>query len=284
MKIEIKNRFIGSIIFSIETDSIKLAVEAAIKSKADLSSADLSYANLRSADLSYADLSYANLSYANLSYANLSYANLRSADLSYANLRSANLRSADLRSADLSYANLSSANLSYANLSSANLRSADLRSANLRSADLRSADLSSANLSYANLRSADLNKLLSTPLYMMLDQPGKIRAYKLVKPNGEGPYNGGIIYEIGKRYEIEDANQNETDQCGSGINLATMDWCLREWREGYRIFIAEFEAKDIAAIPIGSDGKLRVYRCQIVGEKSLKELGWPPTKQGVSNA
>jgi uncharacterized protein YjbI with pentapeptide repeats len=244
MKIEIKNRFIGSIIFSIETDSIKLAVEAAIKSKADLSSADLSYANLRSADLSYADLSYANLSYANLSYANLSYANLRSADLS-------------------------SANLSYANL---------------RSADLRSADLSSANLSYANLRSADLNKLLSTPLYMMLDQPGKIRAYKLVKPNGEGPYNGGIIYEIGKRYEIEDANQNETDQCGSGINLATMDWCLREWREGYRIFIAEFEAKDIAAIPIGSDGKLRVYRCQIVGEKSLKELGWPPTKQGVSNA
>ena len=94
-----------------ETTSIKLglAVNWAIKNKADLSYANLSYANLRSADLSYA-----NLSSADLSSADLSYANLRSADLSYANLRSA----------DLSYANLRSANLSYANLRSANLRSA----------------------------------------------------------------------------------------------------------------------------------------------------------------
>ena len=37
--------------------------------------------------------------------------------------------------------------------------------------------------------------------------------------------------------------------------------------------LAEFEAKDIAAIPIGSDGKFRVHRCTIVGEKDLAELG-----------
>ena len=67
MKFEIKNRFNGNLIFSIETDSWKLAIEAAIKVKldlrsADLSSADLSYANLRSANLRSANLSYANLS------------------------------------------------------------------------------------------------------------------------------------------------------------------------------------------------------------------------------
>ena len=121
MKIEIRNRFNAELIFSIETDSWKLAVEAAIKAKADLS-----YADLRSADLS-------------------------SANLSSADLRSADLSSADLRSADLRYADLSYADLSYADLSSANLSSADLSSADLRSADLRSADLSSADLSSANL-------------------------------------------------------------------------------------------------------------------------------------
>ena len=52
MKFEIKNRWNGELIFSIETDSWRLAVEAAIKAKADLR-----YANLSSANLSYANLS-----------------------------------------------------------------------------------------------------------------------------------------------------------------------------------------------------------------------------------
>ncbi len=56
MKIEIKNWLTGGIIFSIETDSWKLALEAAIKAKADLSYANLRSANLSSADLRYADL------------------------------------------------------------------------------------------------------------------------------------------------------------------------------------------------------------------------------------
>lgn len=51
MKFEIKNRFSGELIFSIETDSWKLAVEAAIKAKSNLSYANLSSANLRYADL-----------------------------------------------------------------------------------------------------------------------------------------------------------------------------------------------------------------------------------------
>lgn len=46
MKFEIKNRWSGELIFSIETDTWKLAVEAAIKAKANLSKADLSEANL----------------------------------------------------------------------------------------------------------------------------------------------------------------------------------------------------------------------------------------------
>jgi len=83
MRIDIKNRFTGEIIFSHKqaNNSVKIAVKKAIELKVNLSSADLSSADLRSADLSFADLRSADLSYADLSYANLSYANLSYADL-----------------------------------------------------------------------------------------------------------------------------------------------------------------------------------------------------------
>ena len=111
MKIQIKHRFDLSVIFECEAENMKIAVEMAIKAKADLRSADLNSADLRYADLSSADLRSADLRYADLSSADLSSADLRSADLRYADLRYADLRSADLNSADLRYADLSSADL-----------------------------------------------------------------------------------------------------------------------------------------------------------------------------
>jgi len=101
MKFEIKSRLTGEVLFSAEADSSKLAVEAAVKSGADLSGANLSYVNLSGADLSGANLSYVNLSGANLSGANLSGANLSGANLSYANLSYASLSRADLYGAHL---------------------------------------------------------------------------------------------------------------------------------------------------------------------------------------
>ena len=214
MKFEIKHRVSGNVIFSLETKSFKLCIEAAINSGADLSGADLSGANL--------------------SEANLSEANLSGADLSGANLSEANLYRADLSGANLSEANLSGANL---------------------------------------YRAKGMNPFATTPLLLLKDQVGKIRAYKLTKENGEGPYQGGIVYEIGKSVSVQDACTNETQQCAAGISLATLDWCIKEWREGYRILIAEFTRKDIAAIPTATDGKFRVSKCKIVGEKDLKEIG-----------
>jgi hypothetical protein len=146
--------------------------------------------------------------------------------------------------------------------------------------NLRYADLRSANLRYANLRSAKgLNKNLFTPLVMLLDQPDTIRAYKLVNKDGIGPFNGGITYEIGKSYEVKDANTDDTLGCAAGINLSSLDWCMKSWQQNYRILIAEFKAEDIAAIPIGTDGKFRVHRCKIVGEKDLQQIGLIERKQ-----
>ena len=142
--------------------------------------------------------------------------------------------------------------------------------ANLSGADLSGADLSGANLSGANLSRANgINSELSTPLLMLLDQPGKIRAYKLVNEKNEGPINGGLKYPIGKTVKVKDANTSPIEQCGAGINVASLDWCLREWQPGYRILIVEFTAKDIACIPTATDGKFRLHRCDVIEEKKL---------------
>ena len=194
MKIEIKSRWDGHVIFSVEAGSLKDALEIAIKSRADLSRA--------------------------------------------------------------------------------NLYGADLSGANLNGANLSGADLNGANLNGA----VNLSKYLTTPLLMLLDQPGPIRAYKIINTDGEGIYsreNGykPINYLAAESFDFPDADADDTKQCAAGGNLATLDWCMKEWKPGYRILVMEFTAADIAAIPTATDGKFRVRRCKRVGEKDLKEIG-----------
>jgi hypothetical protein len=105
-----------------------------------------------------------------------------------------------------------------------------------------------------------------------LDQPGKIRAYKLVNEKNEWPFNGGLVYTVGKTVSAK-ADKDENEQCGEGINLATLPWCMNEYKDGFKVLLCEFTAKDIAAIPIGTDGKFRVSRCKVVKEVDLKALG-----------
>jgi hypothetical protein len=140
MKFEIKSRFSSAVLFSLETGSLKICVEAAVKSRADLAyanlaSAYLAYANLAGADLAGANLAGANLARADLAGANLAYANLARADLAYANLAGADLAGANLAGADLAGADLAYANLAGAYLAYANLAGADLAGANLAGAD-----------------------------------------------------------------------------------------------------------------------------------------------------
>ena len=100
IKIEIKNRWTGSILFEYlsENNTIKKTVSEAIKSGADLRGAYLCEADLRGADLRGADLRGADLC-----EADLCEAYLRGAYLCGAYLRGANLRGADLRGAKGAY-------------------------------------------------------------------------------------------------------------------------------------------------------------------------------------
>ena len=179
----------------------------------------------------------------------------------------ANLGEANLWEANLRGANLWEANLREANLWGANLWEADLRGADLREADLGGANLRGANLWGANLRGAEgfaperVNDLL-----ILLDQVGPIRAYKLVDSEYRSPIqsSGKLTYRVGETVEAK-ANTDSRVDCGAGVNLATLPWCLSNWRSGYRILVCEFKRADIAAIPVG-DGKFRVGKCKVVRE------------------
>ena len=129
MKIKIKSRWDAGVLFSIETVSIKLAVEAAVKSRANLEGANLAGANLARAYLEGAYLEGAYLVGAYLAGANLEGAYLEGAYLVGANLAGANLAGAYLEGAYLEGAYLEGAYLEGANLAGAYLEGANLEGA-----------------------------------------------------------------------------------------------------------------------------------------------------------
>jgi len=87
MQIQIKSWLTSKIIYETEAETLKEAVEKAVKEKINLSNADLSEADLSNANLSDADLSKANLSNADLSEADLSNADLWKANLTNAKIK-----------------------------------------------------------------------------------------------------------------------------------------------------------------------------------------------------
>ena len=174
--------------------------------------------------------------------------------------------------ADLSGADLSNADLSDADLRDADLRGAYLRDADLRNADLSGADLRGADLSNAYLRGVDL-KTNRNPLNILRYQTGTLRAFKYLNKDMRSPYQG-FKYEIGKEYKTDDYNENESEDCGKGISVATLEWCLKDTNKNLDIIYVEveFDAKDIVAIPYFTDGKFRVKKMKIVRKIPAEEL------------
>ena len=171
-----------------------------------------------------------------------------------ANLHEADLRGADLREAGLSWADL---------------READLREANLRWADLSGADLSGANLRGADLSGAHLSGAqgIFDPCAWLAANckrvRGGIEAYKTFGLYNQPPESwkqepGAEISEV--------VNPNPTDDCGCGVNVATLDWVRRNNDEDLPIWkvLVKWEWMVGAVVPYGTDGKFRVPRAKLV--------------------
>ena len=94
MKIEIKCRFSGCVLFShkAEGNTMRLTLEAAVSAGADLAGANLAWAELSGANLVRAELVRANLAGAELAGADLAGANLVRANLAGAELAGAKIK------------------------------------------------------------------------------------------------------------------------------------------------------------------------------------------------
>jgi hypothetical protein len=188
------------------------------------------------------------------------------ADLAGAYLAGANLAGADLARAYLARADLAGANLARANLAGANLAGADLAGADLARAYLAGAK------GFIPERTTHLASLKFMPT---------VHAFKVVNERGEGHINGGLKYKIGKRVSVKNADTDPNEMCSAGIHVADLPWCLKEWREGYRILLIEHTNADIACIPLGTDGKYRLHGCTPVKDitDKLRECGALPALQ-----
>ncbi len=239
MRFEIKSCMNGGVLFALETESLSLCLQAAVKSGA----------NLRGANLGGANLGGANLCGANLYGADLGGANLDGADLRGANLDGADLRGANLYGANLGGANLGGANLGGANLGGANLYGADLRGANLDGADLRGTNLYEANLDGAKdiseIASAETNilpvgpiigwkkccdnvvvKLLIPHTARRSNATGRKCRAEFVKvlevfgaEVGKSQHRPSVEYRKGETVRCDKWNEDRWVECGGGIHF-----------------------------------------------------------------
>ena len=231
IKIEIRNRWTGSVVFEYtkEGNTITETVLDAIRRGADLHSADLCDANLRCANLRCA-----NLCDVDLRDADLRGADLRCADLYGADLCDANLRDADLCNADLRGANLYGADLRGANLRGANLCGADLRGANLR--DAKGCYLScptegsfigwkKASGHIVKLRipedarrsSATGHKCRCDKAYVMEIQ--NMDGTRATEDTVRSDNDKNFVYTVGATVEVPDFDDNRWSECAPGIHF-----------------------------------------------------------------
>ena len=246
IKIEIRNRWTGSVVFEYtkEGNTITETVLDAIRRGANLRDANLRDANLRDANLCDADLCDANLCGAYLRGANLRGANLCGANLCGANLCDANLCGANLCGADLYGADLRDANLYGANLRDADLRGANLRDANLRDANLRGANLRGAKGCYlscptegsfigwkkasghivklripedARRSSATGHKCRCDKAYVMEIQ--NMDGTKATEDTVRSDHDKNFVYTVGATVEVPDFDDNRWSECAPGIHF-----------------------------------------------------------------
>lgn len=135
-------------------------------------------------------------------------------------------------------------------------------------ANLSDANLSGANLRGANLRGANLSdaqNLVSAINYMEAHFERTVDGYIAYKtfnvvynaPERWTIESGSVIYEV--------ANHNRTTMCGSGINVAPLEWVRREY-PGQTIWkvLIRWEWLPGVCVPYNTDGKIRCERVELM--------------------
>lgn len=135
--------------------------------------------------------------------------------------------------------------------------------ANLSGANLSGADLSRADLSGANLSGA--KGLLDTVNYMEAHFERVERGYIVYKTFGS-TYEPPTEWEIKPESIItETVNFDRCTECGSGINVAPLEWVKREYpnKQIWKCLI-EWPWLVGVCVPYNTDGKIRASRVRLL--------------------
>jgi len=188
-------------------------------------------------------------------------------------LQGAFLPFACLRNGDFQGACFRGADLHFADFRGANLRGADFRGANLQCIDFRGADFTGADFRGADVEGIRFKEsLFLSDLYSLklLPKDTKLRFWKYLV-NGKSPYCN-FKYEVGKVYRFNKYDEDETNLCSYGGNVATLMWCLKNNLEANEFLEVEFKVSDIVAIPYATDGKFRVKEFKVVKKYTRKQV------------
>lgn len=113
------------------------------------------------------------------------------------------------------------------------------------------------------------------------NSPETFQAYKYVISSDDGSpiqTNGRIIYKSGETITVESYSSNDYVGCASGINVATLMWCLNQVgatffekdKSGillptcYRLIKLECRVCNIVAIPKYTGGKFRMKKVFVI--------------------
>ena len=169
-------------------------------------------------------------------------------------------------------ANLEGANLEGANLEGANLEGANLWGANLTRANLTRANLWGANLTRANLWGANLTKANLSQVKGLKSTIDFLEAYFERTSEGYVAYKTfGGMYSAPKEWKIrpgsvitEVVNYDRCTECGSGINVAPLEWVENNYLGEIWKVLIRFEWLSGVCVPYHSDGKIRCERVQLI--------------------
>ena len=176
--------------------------------------------------------------------------------------------------ADFSGIDLQKANFSYKDLTGICFKNSDLTKATFEGSNCSHVDFSGANcigtdFDSSNLRDANLSGVtgLLSPIEFLknnfecLPSLGYI-AYKTFN----NTYKAPDTWKIGMNSILtESVNRFPTDTCGSGINVATLDWVKKYYRDGviWRVLI-KWEWLPGVVVPYNTVGKIRCEKVMLL--------------------
>ena len=106
----------------------------------------------------------------------------------------------------------------------------------------------------------------------------KGKFFKAVRKSDTGEYfsdkDWDFLYVIGKKAKADFLTEDTREDCGHGIHIAHLNWCLDYGKDWNNLAILEVEAYlDKIIVPDGCPGKVRCLEVKVLREVPLEECG-----------